>query len=230
MQGKGGAGPRRGLHHPLRSTTGVVRVHVHVERGLTLIPHRGGDDGEERARARAECPGGVLLFGEPGQVSVGTFQLGPRVVRETKAGCFYPRTDSSAPPVRAMLKGFFGGKRPPETPPSQGATRGADARARASSVSAEAAGGVVLGPSEARSTSERNPERRDPDDIPDGDMPALFERCQDLLAKTAKRADIGAKTVRGPRPLTFRLSLSARRPRGTPQSIIEPPENVLFAP
>ena len=102
-----------------------------------------------------------------------------------------------------MLKGFFGGKRPPETPPSQGATRGADARARASSVSAEAAGGVVLGPSEARSTSERNPERRDPDDIPDGDMPALFERCQELLAKTAKRADIGAKTVRVPRPLTF---------------------------
>ena len=115
-----------------------------------------------------------------------------------------------------MLSGFFGGKRPPETPPSQGATRGADARARASS-SAEAAGGVVLGPSDARSTSERNPERRDPDDIPDGDMPALFERCQDLLAKTTKRADIGAKTVRVPRTLTFRLSFRARRPRGTPQ-------------
>ena len=103
-----------------------------------------------------------------------------------------------------MLSGFFGGKRPPETPPSQGATRGADARGARASSSAEAAGGVVLGPPDVRSTSGRNnPEHRNTDDIPDGDMPALFERCQELLAKTAKRADIGAKTVRVPRPLTF---------------------------
>ena len=128
-----------------------------------------------------------------------------------------------------MLSGFFGGKRPPETPPSQGATRGADARGARASSSAEAAGGVVLGPPDVRSTSGRNnPEHRNTDDIPDGDMPALFERCQELLAKTAKRADIGAKTVRVPRPLTFRLSFSASRPRRD-ASIIEP-ENVRFAP
>ena len=131
-----------------------------------------------------------------------------------------------------MLSGFFGGKRPPETPPSQGATRGADARGARASSSAEAAGGVVLGPPDVRSTSGRNnPEHRNPDDIPDGDMPALFERCQELLAKTAKRADIGAKTVTRPATPHVPDSLSARVVRaGTPQlsnqkTYVSPPDD-----
>ena len=127
-----------------------------------------------------------------------------------------------------MLSGFFGGKRPPETPPSQGATRGADARGARASSSAEAAGGVVLGPSDVRSTSGRNnPERRDTDDIRMGTC-ALFERCQDLLANHEARGH-RAKTVRGPRPLAFRLSQRASSARDA-SIIIEPPENVLFAP
>ena len=126
-----------------------------------------------------------------------------------------------------MLKGFFGGKRPPETPPSQGATRGADARGARASSSAEAAGGVVLGPSDVRST-RNNPERRDPDDIPDGDMPALFERCQELLAKTAKRADMGAKMVT--RPATPHVPTLIQRESSRRDASTIEPENVRFAP
>jgi hypothetical protein len=97
----------------------------------------------------------------------------------------------------AMLSGFFGGKKPAETPPSVGASYGSGADGTGTRAPASSAMGASGGASRTKSSGGNG--TGNPDDIPDGDMAALFERCQDLLAKTMKRADIGAKTVRGRR-------------------------------
>ena len=96
-----------------------------------------------------------------------------------------------------MLSGFFGGKKPAETPPSVGASYGSGADGTGTRAPASSAMGASGGASRTKSSGGNG--KGNPDDIPDGDMAALFERCQDLLAKTMKRADIGAKTVRGRR-------------------------------
>ena len=96
-----------------------------------------------------------------------------------------------------MLSGFFGGKKPAETPPSVGASYGSGADGTGTRAPASSAMGASGGASRTKSSGGNG--TGNPDDIPDGDMAALFERCQDLLAKTMKRADIGAKTVRGRR-------------------------------
>lgn len=98
-----------------------------------------------------------------------------------------------------MLSGFFGGKKPAETPPSVGASYGSGADGTGTRAPASSAMGASGGASRTKSSGGNG--KGNPDDIPDGDMAALFERCQDLLAKTMKRADIGAKTVRGRRTL-----------------------------
>jgi hypothetical protein len=101
-----------------------------------------------------------------------------------------------------MFKGggigaLFGGRKPDDggAAPSPGGGRGP----RVAGI------GALLGSPDTRRGTTTPTRRAAPaPEIPDGDMPALFSRAQDLLDKTNRRAELGSRTVRPtpPRPAT----------------------------
>lgn len=101
-----------------------------------------------------------------------------------------------------MFKGggigaLFGGRKPDDggAAPSPGGGRGP----RVAGI------GALLGSPDTRRGTTTPTRRAAPaPEIPDGDMPALFARAQELLDKTNRRAELGSRTVRPtpPRPAT----------------------------
>jgi hypothetical protein len=115
--------------------------------------------------------------------------------------------------------GALFGKKPPSSPSAAAAAGGGRSPLSAGGLGALLGGGAGGGgagstPASAKKTSSTPASNGrggggGRQDIPDGDMPALFARAQDLLEKTRKRAEMGSQSVRGVQQLPLKRSQSA---------------------